>query len=63
MEGFCNINEVLILTLKYGESEFTELNGKETGLIPRIPGKTPGSDSCFIPLFEVLNDYMFVTKP
>ena len=52
MEGFCNIYVVLILTLKYGESEFRELIGKETGLIPRIPGKTPGSDSCFIPLFR-----------
>lgn len=60
MEGFCNIYVVLILTLKYGESEFRELIGKETGLIPCTPGKTPGSDSCFIPLFQVLNECMFV---
>jgi|HubBroStandDraft_3_1064219.scaffolds.fasta_scaffold163434_2 hypothetical protein len=50
MEGFCNIYMVLILTLKYVESEFHELNQKETGLIPGVPGKIPGSESCFIPL-------------
>ncbi len=53
MEGFCDINMVLILTLKYVESEFLKRWWKETGLIPYIPGKIPGRDSCFIPLFSI----------
>jgi hypothetical protein len=53
---------VLILTLKYIESAFHELNKKETGLIPFTPGKTPGRESCFIPLIALLNGRMFVVE-
>jgi hypothetical protein len=45
MEGFCDINMGLIMTLKYVESELISFNWKETGFNPVIPGEIPGSDS------------------
>jgi hypothetical protein len=45
MEGFCDINMGLIMTLKYVESELISFKWKETGFTPVIPGEIPGSDS------------------
>jgi hypothetical protein len=62
MVGFCNIYKVLILTLKYVESESPERMQKETGLNTRVPGEIPGSESCFIPLYRVIKRSKFVPE-
>ena len=62
MVVFCNIYKVLILTLKYVESQSPERGQKETGLNTRVPGKTPGSESCFTPLYRVIKRSMFALE-